>query len=314
MARTCPRVADGAADSMESERAGHRGPGGHMCLGVLILALVLFAPPLSAEAQQAGKVYRIGILSAGPVAPRAHQWDAFRQGLLDLGYVEGRNLLLEVRAPKAEGGSHDELAADLVRLQVDIIVAATAPAILAAKRATSTIPIVMTTSTDAVAQGLVASLARPGGNVTGLSMLQADLSGKRLDLVREIVPGASRIALLLNPSSPNTAPQLRQTEAAARALGLQLVALEARPGEALDGIFRAGIKGRVDALVVITDFLFYGLRAQVAERPEASAAHRLRIRLVCGCGRAPHLRRERHRELPPRRHLRGSHSQRRQAG
>ena len=234
-----------------------------MRLGVLALALGLVALSPSAEAQQAGKIPRIGVISAGPVAPRAHQWGAFRQGLRELGYVEGRNIVVEMRAPEVEGGSHDALAADLVRLNVDIIVAATAPAILAAKRATSTIPIVMTTIPDAVALGVVASLARPGGNVTGLSMLQADLSGKRLELVREIVPDASRVALLLNPSSPN--PELQPTEAAARALGMQLIRLEARPGEALDRIFRAGIKGRVDALVVIADRLFYGLRSQIAE-------------------------------------------------
>lgn len=234
-----------------------------MRLGVLAVALGLVALSPSAEAQQAGKIPRIGVISAGPVAPRAHQWGAFRQGLRELGYVEGRNIVVEMRAPEVEGGSHDALAADLVRLNVDIIVAATAPAILAAKRATSTIPIVMTTIPDAVALGVVASLARPGGNVTGLSMLQADLSGKRLELVREIVPDASRVALLLNPSSPS--PELQPTEAAARALGMQLIRLEARPGEALDRIFRAGIKGRVDALVVIADRLFYGLRSQIAE-------------------------------------------------
>lgn len=236
-----------------------------MRLGVLALALALVAVSPSAEAQQAGKVPRIGVISAGPVAPRAHQWAAFREGLRELGYVEGRNILVEMRAPEVEGGSHDVLAADLVRLNVDLIVAATAPAILAAKRATSTIPIVMTTIPDAVALGVVASLARPGGNITGLSMLAVDLSGKRLELVREIVPNASRVALLWNPSSPYSLPELQQTEAAARALGMQLVKLEARPGEALDRIFRVGIKDRVDALVVIADRLFYGLRAQVAE-------------------------------------------------
>lgn len=222
------------------------------------------AAPFPASAQTS-KPPRIGVISAGPVAPRAHQWEAFRRGLRELGYVEGQNVIVEMRAPEVEGGSHDVLAAELVRLKVDVIVAATAAAILAAKRATSTIPIVMATVPDAVGLGLVASLARPGGNVTGISMLQVDLSGKRLELVREIVPGASRVALLLNPSSPTAAAEVQRTEAAARALGMQLVKLEARPGEALDHIFRTGIKGHVDALVVISDRLFYGLRAQVAE-------------------------------------------------
>ena len=232
-----------------------------------IIGFVVFralAVPFPASAQTS-QISRIGVISAGPVAPRAHQWDAFRRGLRELGYVEGQNIIIEMRAPEVEGGSHDALAEDLVRLKVDVIVAATASAIFAAKRATSTIPIVMTTVPDAVGLGLVASLARPGGNVTGISMLQVDLSGKRLELVREIVPGASRVALLLNPSSPTAPAEFQRTEAAARALGMQLVKLEARPGETLDHIFRAGIKGRVDALVVIADRLFYGLRAQVAE-------------------------------------------------
>jgi ABC-type uncharacterized transport system substrate-binding protein len=176
------------------------------CVLVTGLAVILSAQSQTAEAQQATKPPRIGILSAGPLPPRKHQWEAFRQGLRELGYVEGENIVIEFRAPQEEGGRHEDLAADLARLKVNVIVAATTPAIQAAKKATSTIPIVMATSNDPVEAGLVASLARPGGNVTGLSMLAVELSAKRLQLLREIVPGLSRVAVLWNPDTPVPQP------------------------------------------------------------------------------------------------------------
>ena len=232
---------------------------------VVGLALGVLAHPAAAAAQPAVGVPRIGILSAGPLPPRAHQWEAFRRGLRELGYVEGKTIMLELRAPREEGGRHDELAADLVRLKVDVIVAATAPAIQAARRATGTIPIVMATSADAVRDGLVASLSRPGGNVTGLSMLQTDLSGKRVELLREIAPGVSRLAVLLNPASAQSVSQLREVEAAARALGVVTVRLEVSRADQLERALRAAAEGGADSLIVLTEPLFYGLRARVAE-------------------------------------------------
>jgi len=144
------------------------------------VAGTLLAAPLAAEAQPAGKVYRIGCIPAGPLPSRMHQWEAFRQRLRDLGYVEGQNVVLEVRAPAREGALFDGLVADLIRLNVDVIVASGIAAILAAKRATSTIPIVMSPGSDPVGLGLVASLAQPGGNVTGVSIMVEEMNAKRL--------------------------------------------------------------------------------------------------------------------------------------
>jgi putative ABC transport system substrate-binding protein len=232
---------------------------------VIGLAVMLGAQSQTADAQQATKPPRIGILSAGPLPPRKHQWEAFRQGLRELGYVEGENIVLEFRAPQEEGGRHEDLAADLARLKVNVIVAATTPAIQAAMGATSTIPIVMATSNDPVEAGLVASLARPGGNVTGLSTLAVELSAKRLQLLREIVPGVSRVAVLWNPDTPGTPAMLRQTEDAARALGIQLLKLEVRRADDIEKAFGAAVKSRAGALFTLEDRLFYGLRARVAD-------------------------------------------------
>src|SRR5262249_8780347 len=191
--------------------------------GIVILAFGILLAPLPPHAQQAGKVYRIGCIPGGPLAPRLHQWDAFRQTLRDLGWVEGQNITFEFRPPAREGDSYDALAAELVRLQVDVIVATGDRAVQAAKHATHTIPIVMSPASDPIGQGLVASLARPGGNVTGASIMGVDLSGKRLEILKEIVPGASRIAVLWAPPQE---PQLRAVQAAARELGVEILALQ----------------------------------------------------------------------------------------
>jgi putative ABC transport system substrate-binding protein len=167
----------------------------------------LLAAPLAAEAQEAGRVYQIGVLPPGPISPRMHLWNAFREGLRELGYVEGHNITLVIRSPEQGPEQLPALAADLVRLKVDVIVATATPGIGAAQRATRTIPIVMAAAIDAVGTGFVASLARPGRNITGLELLSADLAGKRLQLLRETVPGLSRVAVLWNPSAPEAAPQ-----------------------------------------------------------------------------------------------------------
>jgi len=198
------------------------------------------------------------------MAPREHQWAAFRQGLLELGYVEGRNIILEFRVPK-EGVSADTLVADLVRLNVDVIVMSSSLHIQAAKRVTRTIPVVMTGTPDPVASGLVSSLARPEGNVTGLSSLPVELGGKRLELLRELLPNSRRIAMLWNPNEPSNAPQLKAVVDAGRSLGVEIVPVEARAGSDLGPALQSASNRRADGLIVATSALFYGLRAQVMD-------------------------------------------------
>jgi putative ABC transport system substrate-binding protein len=220
----------------------------------LLLALVLLPAPLTAAAQPAGKVHRIGGLVDGMSSSPMQRplLEAFHQGLRDLGYAEGRNLVLEVRY--AEGASErvGPLAAELVGLGPDVLVAVgTAPA-LALKRATTTIPIVFLSS-DAVGSGLVASLARPGGNVTGLSNLAPELGAKRLELLKEIVPALSRVALLWNTASATTRLEAREAEVAANTLGVELQSVEVRGRGDFDGAFAAITRGRAQALFVIFD-------------------------------------------------------------
>src|SRR6266436_2990456 len=185
----------------------------------------LLAAPLAAEAQP-GRVFRIGILGNFPLTDPegAHLWGAFIEGLRDLGYVAGRNITIEHRSSEGKFERLPDLAADLVRLPVDVIVTGGPPAPLAAKQATSTIPIVFAVSGDPVVEGLVASLARPGGNITGLASVSGDVVGKQLALLKEAAPKVSRVAVLQNPSNETHARILRQAEGAARALGVQLQA------------------------------------------------------------------------------------------
>lgn len=188
---------------------------------------------------------------------------AFRQGLRDLGYMEGRNIALDLRW--ADLPQHlPDLATDLVRGKVDIIVTQGTPAAQAAKRATSTIPVVMATAGDPVATGLVSSLARPGGNVTGNSILGPDLAGKGLELLKEIVPDASRIAVLSNPTNPTHALSVREAQAAAKTLGVALQVLEARGPDDFERVFQAARSGRADALRVFGDPVFTAHRTRLA--------------------------------------------------
>jgi putative ABC transport system substrate-binding protein len=227
------------------------------------VVLGLLAAPLAAEAQRAPRVYRIGCIPAGPLPSRMHQWDAFRQRLRDLGYVERQNVVLEVRAPEREGASFDGLVADLIRLNVDVIVASGIAAILAAKRATSTIPIVMSPGSDPVGLGLVASLARPGGNVTGVTIMVEDMNANRLQLLREITPKASRVAVLWN--QPSGAAQLKAVEAAATGMGIRLLSLEAGQAGDIEKAFETAAKARAEAMIVTASPVYYGLRARIAD-------------------------------------------------
>jgi putative tryptophan/tyrosine transport system substrate-binding protein len=176
--------------------------------------------------------------------------------------VEGQNILLEFRPPAREGDAFDELAADLVRLQVDVIVASGTTGVRAAKRATSTIPIVMSPGGDPVGQGFVTSLARPGGNVTGTSIMEVDLHGKRLEILKEIIPGASRVAVLW---APHAAAPISEVRAAARGLGVEILELQVTQADDLDHAFETASRDRADAMMVIGSTLFFGLRARIAE-------------------------------------------------
>jgi putative ABC transport system substrate-binding protein len=217
---------------------------------ILLLALAILLAPVAATAQQAGKVYRIGYLSPRPgIEPHD---EAFRQGLRELGWVEGRNLLVEWRFSRGRTETFPSLAAELVRLNVDCIVAIGVGAIRAAKEVTATIPIVMgTADDDPVRRGLIESFARPGGNVTGIVNLGEQVAGKRLQLLKEVVPGASRVAILWPPFEGGPSPHLRETEAAARALGIQLQSIEVRAPDELGHAFNSAVKGRAEALIVV---------------------------------------------------------------
>jgi putative tryptophan/tyrosine transport system substrate-binding protein len=233
----------------------------------------LLASPLAAEAQPR-KVPRVGYLSPGsPSDPgRQRRFEAFRQGLRELGYVEGQDIVIESRWAEGKYERYPALAADLVRLKVDVIVAVGGRASQDAQQATRTIPIVMSVTIDPLGTGLVASLARPGGNVTGLSLMASEVVGKQLELLKEVVPKVSRVALLWNPANPGSAPQLREAEASARVLGVRLQTLEARVPQEIDSAFAAMTKERAGALVVLTDAIFMNQRRQIAE---LAAARRL---------------------------------------
>jgi len=211
----------------------------------------LLAAPLAAAAQQAGKVPRVGILSFADSAQES-VGGAFREGLRKLGYVEGQTIAIEYRLAEGKEERFPDLASELVHLKVDVIFATVAAAVRAAQHATKAIPIV-TVVNDPVAAGFVASVARPGGNITGLSMMSPEVVGKQLELLRQVVPKISRVAVLANPTNPGSAPQLRQAEVVARALGMRLQPLEARSLSEIDSAFVAMTRERTDALLVLLD-------------------------------------------------------------
>ena len=213
----------------------------------------LLAAPFAALAQQTGKVYRLGILEAVPAEQNAANLDALRKALRDLGYIEGSNLVIEYRSADGRAERFSELAAELVRLKVDLIVTRGTPAARAAKDATATTPVIMATMGDPSA--LVASFARPGGNVTGLTTFSTELTAKRLELLKELVPNVARVALLHNMGNPAAPPEWEETKAAARALGLQAELLDVRTAGELDAAFERAVRQRVDALVIGADGL-----------------------------------------------------------
>jgi ABC-type uncharacterized transport system substrate-binding protein len=224
---------------------------------------VLLAAPLAAEAQQPAKPPRIGYLGGGSSSAARHLLEAFRQGLRELGYMEGQNLTIYYRWAEGRSDQLPGLAEELVRLKVDVIVTHGAVATRAARRATAAIPIVFASSGEAVATGLVASLARPGGNVTGLTIIAPELAGKRLELLREAIPRFTRLAVLWNSANPVVVPEFKETEAAARTLGMQIQSLEVTDQGGLAGAFSAMTGERPDALIVLSDAMFLSQNAQI---------------------------------------------------
>jgi putative ABC transport system substrate-binding protein len=221
---------------------------------VLELCAMLFALCGSVDAQQPTKVPRIGYLSAGTTSLNSPRSESFRHGLRALGYVEGKNIIIEFRSAEGKFDRLPALAAELVRLKVAVIVAGGPPSAGAAKEATSTIPIVMMQVGDPVGSGFVASLARPGGNITGLSGLAPELSGKRLELLKEIIPKLSRVAVFGTSTSPDNAQSLKEVEIAARELKVQLQYLDirdARDPKDIETAFRAATKGRAEAVLMV---------------------------------------------------------------
>ena len=219
---------------------------------VLTLSAMLFALCHPVEAQQPARIHRIGILSPVSGSVFSARVEAFRQRLRELGYVEGKNILIEYRYAEGKGERLPDLAAELVRLKVDIIVTLGPSATLAAKKASGTIPIVIASAADPVGSGLVSSLAQPGGNITGLSLMAPDLDGKRLELLKEAVPKVARVAFLWQPGSTRGDQALTKMEAAAKALGLKLLSLEVRSLDDFEGAFARAKKDGAEALITTT--------------------------------------------------------------
>ena len=230
---------------------------------VLIFSLIL--APLVAETQQGAKIPRIGVLFASTPAATSHFLDSLRQGLREYGYVEGQHIILEPRYGQAGRERMSDLASQLVRIKVDLVVAATDPATVAIRQASRTIPVVMANSTDPVGSGFIVSLARPGGNVTGLSALSPELSGKRLELLREIVPGLARAAIVWNPEVRGALFDYKETESAARSMSLHLRSVEVSRGEDLDRAFSEVTDQQAQVLIVQTpNPILFANRSRIA--------------------------------------------------
>jgi putative ABC transport system substrate-binding protein len=233
----------------------------------VILALLLIATPLVGGAQQAGKVYRLGFLGGvrSDTSGGERLWGALLEGLREFGYVEGENIVVERRYTEGKEDRLPALAADLVRLKVDVIVAGATQPVHAAVRATTTIPIVMPNHSDPVGSGLVASLARPGGNVTGLSIINPELTAKRLELLKDALPGIGRVAVLSNPTHQAHPSMLSEVDVAARGLGLQILRLQARSADDYERAFSVMARERAEAVLVLGDVMFWLHRARIAE-------------------------------------------------
>src|SRR5262245_14500615 len=231
----------------------------------LALSALLLALYVCADAQEAAKVWRIGVLVSSSASLNASRDDALRQGLREIGYVEGKNIIIEYRYAEGKLDRLSKLAADLVRSQPDVILVGGTRVAVAAKQATSVIPIVVTGAGDLVAAGVVQSLSLPGGNVTGVSRLSPEFLGTRVELLKKIIPKATRIATLSNPENPGHAAGLKENEREALAWGIRLQALAVRGADDLTRAFKAAPKERVDALIVMVDALFSSQRSRIIE-------------------------------------------------
>jgi putative tryptophan/tyrosine transport system substrate-binding protein len=239
---------------------------------LLTLCCLLLVPCCAVDAQQPVKIPRIGIVTAQPLSAIAVRDEAFRQGLRELGYLEGKNIVIEHRSAEGKFDRLPALMAEVVRLKVDVILSHGPTTTRAAKQATSTIPIVMAQDTDPIGNGFVASLAHPGGNITGLSSLTADLSGKRLELLKEIQPKISRVAVFGSSSNQGNTQSRNETELAAGALGLKYQYLDILGAKDIETAFQAAISGRADAVFVLRGPVLNSQRRQVVQ---LAAKHRL---------------------------------------
>ena len=231
----------------------------------VILTLGLIFTLLAAEAQQQSKIYRIGVLDFVPVTSNAANLSALRQGLRELGYVEGQNLIIEYRSADGQAERFPSFAAELVRLKVDVIVTRGTPAALAAKHATGTVPIVMAASSNPVGTGAVGSLAHPGGNITGLSALGTEMQGKPIEMLRELVPQIVRVAFLFNMSNAGLQANWKAAEQQARSVGLQPQLLDVRTVRDLEPAFDAAVRQRAGAMIIGLDTLTQAHRGQIIE-------------------------------------------------
>jgi putative ABC transport system substrate-binding protein len=234
-------------------------------LRLLLIIATLVVGSAKAEAQQPGKVPRIGFLFATPLSAQSARIEAFRQGLRELGYVEGKNIVIEWRSAEGKPDRVSKLVAEVVHLKVDVIVTGGPVSTRPAKEATSTIPIVMAQDSDPVANGFVASLARPGRNITGLSTLAPEISGKQLELLKETVPRLSRVAVLGTSTRPGHAQLVKETELAAGAFGVKLQYLDVLDPKEIETAFRAASKGRADAVLVQQSPLLLPQRTQITD-------------------------------------------------
>jgi putative tryptophan/tyrosine transport system substrate-binding protein len=239
------RVCHSRSDNLKSKIENRK-----WTVGLTAIAFVLAVVGAAAEAQQAKQVPRVGFLVPGSPSSYADRIAGLRQGLRELGYVEGQNIIIEYRYAEGKSDRLPVLASELVRLKVDVIVTGTTPAIQAVKKTTSTIPIVMAEVADPIAVGLVASLSRPGGNITGLTTLSPDLDGKRLELVKEILPKITRVAYIWDPANSAGRVRFKGVQGAAESLAITLQSLEARNPKELESAFEAAIREHPGALMV----------------------------------------------------------------
>ena len=238
----------------------------------IALVFTMLAMPLAAAAQPARKIPRLCFLTFDPGTPQSSRFDPFFQGLRDLGYVDGQTIIIDYLSAEGRGERFPVLAADCLRLKADIVVVTTTPAAQAAKKATRTIPIVMHSLGDPVTTGLVASLARPGGNVTGTTLMASGLAAKRLGLLKEIVPRISRVLVLAYLVDPIAAPQVKELESAAHSLGITLLVHDIRTADDLPAAFDAGAKERAEGVLTTAESIFVAQRNRVVQ---LAAQHRL---------------------------------------